>query len=143
VRRQAVAPGVNLTFVNGELAPKNTSTNDSRKKSFTLSAPHTSYPLTDEFLIQLENSKRFDPPRRFDRYTTLMSSDDYLGFGRIHEVIMAKGDNEASGGQWLKTQIESLNGDYSPAPHISLGVASVIYQEILVACENINMKCRI
>jgi hypothetical protein len=139
-RKQAVAPGVNLTFVNGEPLQNNKPTNDSREKPFTVSAPYNLFPLTEDFLFQLEVSKKFDPPRKLDRYMNLMSSDDFLGFQRIHEVLMAKGDTEVSGGQWLKTQIESLNGEHGVPPRISLGVASIIYREIKVACESINMK---
>ena len=121
------APGVNLTFVQGD--PHNFGTypamfsgfpRQTEQPGFTphhnklvnspsgFRAPYRAFPKITDLLKDLDKQYN-DPPRDFSQYADVLSNVNRLGFGRIHEVIMAASKAKSLGGDWLKIQIEHMH----------------------------------
>lgn len=150
------AGGVNLTFVNGsdprmggfgsggfnmggfDPGFRGVSTANGEGESALYSkpikprAPYKSFPKISDFLRKLDKEYD-DPPRNFSQYIGVLTDDETIGFGRIHEVIVTaydskspkKGSKSAPSGAWLRDLIQEDSN-----MKISRGSSSLMFKAI-------------
>lgn len=68
------------------------------------------YPRIEDFLADLD-IKCTDRPRNLSKYTSYLTGDEYLGYYRIHDIVIDYGsitNPTLSGGEWIKARIEHI-----------------------------------
>jgi hypothetical protein len=59
-----------------------------------------------------------------------LTADEYLGYGRIHEIIDAVQGSSLAGGDWIKERIERMAIKADVVLPLSDGTANLMYQEM-------------
>jgi hypothetical protein len=96
------------------------------------------FPTISDFLIGLDSDlDNAATLRHIQQYMELLTSPEHLGYGRIHELIVAIQNSSTPGADWLKERIERAAKDATLSIRINKGTASFIYEEMLDTYEEI------
>lgn len=103
--------------------------------------PYKSFPKVKDFLRELDEN--FD--RNFQRFTRILTDEDYLGYSRIYDIVTAYGavqNSSLTGGEWLKDRIERTAASASEegvhGARISDGSSTIIFQQMLATFKEID-----
>jgi hypothetical protein len=115
------------------------STNNSQQQSAQrIRRMKNLFPTITDFLVGLDQDPdNSETPRHVEKYTVLLTSPDHLGYGRIHELILAVKKSPTPGADWLKERIERAAKEADLPIRINEGTASFIYEEMLDKFEGI------
>lgn len=143
----APAAPINLTFVTSDFSGRgfqtqqglgqaitngngnfeaNAISDAEKRKDFDI--PISLYPKVSDFLMELDENA--SDPRNLSQYIDILSSQDYLGFVRINEIIDAT-DHSVQAGKWLKSEMDSSGMDAEGYRPISQGSANFLYKAII------------